>query len=215
MWYALKVLVAHSCPTLWPHGLYSPLSSFVHGILKARILERVVISFSRGSSPSRDPTRVSYVAGRFCTVWATRDTNLEKRTGAPQPPAYPFPPTASVSGAEKIAFECRRERVKGVWWEAWGHRRAPLSTVAELACHWRHHRRLLSGRQTWKAREVLFWSGVGIFLVLLSKSASPGSPQSRSRWLWGAGPCCVAFRECECWGNLQWRSITGPPLPLS
>ena len=42
-------LVAKSCPTLQPHGL-SPQSSSVHGILQARILEWVAISFSRGSS---------------------------------------------------------------------------------------------------------------------------------------------------------------------
>ena len=47
--------------------------SSVHGILQARILEWVVISFSRGSSQGRDWTRVSWIAGRFFTVWATRE----------------------------------------------------------------------------------------------------------------------------------------------
>ena len=41
-------------------------SSFM-GILQARILEWVSISFFRGSSQPRDPTRVSCVAGRFFT----------------------------------------------------------------------------------------------------------------------------------------------------
>ena len=37
--------------SLWPHGLdCSPQGSSVHGILQARILEWVAISFSRGSS---------------------------------------------------------------------------------------------------------------------------------------------------------------------
>jgi len=40
----------------------------VHGILQARILEWVAIPFSRGSSQLRDPTLVSYIAGRFFTV---------------------------------------------------------------------------------------------------------------------------------------------------
>ena len=35
---------------LWPHGLYSPPGSSVHGILQARILEWVAIPFSGGSS---------------------------------------------------------------------------------------------------------------------------------------------------------------------
>ena len=47
--------------------------SFVHGILQARILEWVAIPFSRGSSRPRDPTQVSCIAGRFFTIWATRE----------------------------------------------------------------------------------------------------------------------------------------------
>ena len=54
--YTLKVLVAQSCQTLW--------DCTVHGILQARILEQVAISFSRGSSLPRDQTRVSHVVGR-------------------------------------------------------------------------------------------------------------------------------------------------------
>ena len=38
-----------------------------------RILEWVAYSFSRGSSWSRKWTRVSYMAGRFFTSWATRE----------------------------------------------------------------------------------------------------------------------------------------------
>ena len=37
----------------------------VHGISQARILEWAAISFSRGSSPPREQTRVSCIAGRF------------------------------------------------------------------------------------------------------------------------------------------------------
>ena len=37
----------------------------VCGILQARILEWVGIPFSRGSSPPKDQTQVSYTAGRF------------------------------------------------------------------------------------------------------------------------------------------------------
>ena len=40
-----------------------PTGSSVHGIFQARILEWMVISFSRGSSRPRDPTGVSYVEG--------------------------------------------------------------------------------------------------------------------------------------------------------
>ena len=51
----------------------SPLGSSVHGILQARILEWVTISFSGGSSWPRDRTWVSFTAGRFFTFWATRE----------------------------------------------------------------------------------------------------------------------------------------------
>ena len=43
---------------------YSPPSSSIHGILQARILEWVAVSFSRGSSRPRDGTQVSHIAGR-------------------------------------------------------------------------------------------------------------------------------------------------------
>ena len=49
----------------------SPPSSYVRGILQARILEWVAIPFSRRSSQPRDWIRVSCIAGRFFTVWAT------------------------------------------------------------------------------------------------------------------------------------------------
>ena len=39
---------------------------------KIRILEWVAIAFSRGYSPPRDQTWVSYIAGGFFTIWATK-----------------------------------------------------------------------------------------------------------------------------------------------
>ena len=64
--------VTQSCPTLRPVD-YSPPSSSVHGILQARILEWVAISFSRGSSRPRDWTKVSHIAGRCFNLCATRE----------------------------------------------------------------------------------------------------------------------------------------------
>ena len=52
----------------------SPPGSSIHGIFKARVLEWSAISFSRGSSWPRDPTRVSCIAGRHFTVWASRES---------------------------------------------------------------------------------------------------------------------------------------------
>ena len=47
--------------------------SSVHGIFQARILEWIAISFTRGSSWPRAGTWVSQIAGRFFTIWATRE----------------------------------------------------------------------------------------------------------------------------------------------
>ena len=53
----------------------SPPGSSVHSIFQARILDQIAISFSRGSSPLRDQTRVSCVSciGRLilyhCATW--------------------------------------------------------------------------------------------------------------------------------------------------
>ena len=55
--------------SLWPHGLT------VYGILQARILEWVAFPFSRGSSPPRNQTEVSCIAGRFFTNWTLREAH--------------------------------------------------------------------------------------------------------------------------------------------
>ena len=68
-----RVLVTQTYPTLWNSMDCCPLGSSVHGILQARILEWLAISSSRGSSWPRDWTWVSYIAGRFFTIWATRE----------------------------------------------------------------------------------------------------------------------------------------------
>ena len=56
----VKVKVALSCSAL--------CCSSVHGILQARILEWVAISFSRGSIQPRKGTWVSCIAGRVFTI---------------------------------------------------------------------------------------------------------------------------------------------------
>ena len=51
-----KVKVTQLCPSLCDPMDYSLPGSSVHGILQARTLERVAISFSRGSSLPREQT---------------------------------------------------------------------------------------------------------------------------------------------------------------
>ena len=67
-------LVTHSCPTLCDPTDSSLPGSSVHGILQARIPEWIAVLSSRGSSQPRDQTQVSLIAGRFFTIWATRET---------------------------------------------------------------------------------------------------------------------------------------------
>ena len=66
----VRVLVTQSCLTLCNPVDYSPPGSSIHGILQARILEWVAISFSRGSSQLGDRTRVSCIVGRCFNHWA-------------------------------------------------------------------------------------------------------------------------------------------------
>ena len=57
----------------------NPPGSSVHGIVQARILEWVAISSSRGSSLSRDPTRVSFVsctARQILCHWVTWEVHI-------------------------------------------------------------------------------------------------------------------------------------------
>ena len=68
-----ECLVIQLCPTLWDPIDYDLPGSSVHGILQARILERVAISTSRESSWPRDWTCVSCIAGRFFTHWIIRE----------------------------------------------------------------------------------------------------------------------------------------------
>ena len=57
-----------SCPVMSnscdPMDCSTPSSS-VHGVLQARILEWVTISFSRGSFQPKDQTQVFFIVGRF------------------------------------------------------------------------------------------------------------------------------------------------------
>ena len=57
---------AQSCLTLWDPMDGSPPGSSVYGIFQVRILERVAISFSKGSFWPRDRTHISWVS---CTGW--------------------------------------------------------------------------------------------------------------------------------------------------
>ena len=70
--------VIQSCPTLFNPMDCSLPGSSVHRIFQSRVLAWVAISFSRGSSWSRDQTQVSHIAGSRFTVWATWEAPYQK-----------------------------------------------------------------------------------------------------------------------------------------
>ena len=77
----VEVLVTQSCTTFCDPMDCSLPGFTIHGILQARILEWVAIPFSRGSSQPRDQTWVSWIAGRFFTIWATREAHQDRLKG--------------------------------------------------------------------------------------------------------------------------------------
>ena len=85
----------------------SPPGSFVHGILQARTLEWVAISFFWGSSPSKDQIHVSYiscVSSQILDHWATCLVDFMKihwrRDSLPTPVFSGFP--CGSAGKESI-----------------------------------------------------------------------------------------------------------------
>ena len=69
-------LVAKKCPTLCDSMDCSLPGSSVHGISQARILEKVAISFLRGSSWPRDQTHISCIGRQFPYHWACREAGF-------------------------------------------------------------------------------------------------------------------------------------------
>ena len=114
----VKVLVAQLCQTLCNPIDCSPLGVSVHGVLQARILEWVAISFSRGSSWPRDRTQVSCIIGRIFTVCATRKA-LERV-------AIPFSRISSWS-RDGTCISCIAGRLYCL-----SHQGSPLETCAYI-----------------------------------------------------------------------------------
>ena len=117
----VEMLVGHWCPTLCdPMAGILPGSS-VHGILQASILEWVANPFSRGSSWTRDWIRVSWTAGGFFTIWATREaqkissqSNLKHTTPESTISAYSSCILKSLPTCDK-AFLSRANLVPWEW----------------------------------------------------------------------------------------------------
>ena len=97
----------------------SPTGSSVHGILQARVLEWVAISFSRGSSRPRDRTCISHIVGRCFTIWATKEVLGVKVRGRLQAIMSLAPPRSLHFGIPlgwEVCVHLREDpRVGQVW----------------------------------------------------------------------------------------------------
>ena len=72
-----EVFIIQSCLALCDPMDWGSADSSVPGILQARILEHVAISFSRRTSQPRDKTQISCIT-RLFTIWATREAHTNK-----------------------------------------------------------------------------------------------------------------------------------------
>ena len=81
--------VAQSCPTLCNAMDYSLPGFSLYGILQARVLEWVAISFPRGSSWPTDWTWVSHIPGRCFNLWATREALKKPQRSSKEAPTPP------------------------------------------------------------------------------------------------------------------------------
>ena len=71
--YIIVCLVTQSSWTLCNPMTVAHQALLSMGLLQARILEWIAMSSSIGFSQPRDQTQVSWIAGGFFTVWATRE----------------------------------------------------------------------------------------------------------------------------------------------
>ena len=110
--------VVKSCLTLCDPVDYSSPGSSAHGISQARILEWVAISFSRGSSWSREWTHISCLAGGFFTTEAPRKlmeyySAMQRRKACPSATTWMNLEDMMLSGISKSFTHRTREQNSG------------------------------------------------------------------------------------------------------
>ena len=89
----------------------STSGSSVHGVFKSRILEWVAMPSSRGSSQPRDQTQVSWIVGRFFTVW-TRGKPRNTGVGVLSLPESSRPRVSCIAGRFFTSWATREAQ----WW---------------------------------------------------------------------------------------------------
>ena len=128
--------------SVWPMDC-SPPSSSVHGILQARILEWVAISYCWGSSQPRDRTCVSCLADRFFTTSTTWEAHAAAAAAAKSLQLCPTlcdpiggsPPGSTVPGVlQARTLEWVAISFSNAW--KWKVKVKLLSRVQRLATPW-------------------------------------------------------------------------------
>ena len=195
-----------SCPTLCdPMDCTLPGFS-IHGILQARILEWVAISFSRGSSPPRDRTWVSRIAGRCFTVWAAREAIFSLLlTKFAFQIFLPFLLLLSVG----------EESCVGLWpWIAkYGQLCLSLCNPVDS-----NHQAPLSMRflrqGDWSGLSFptpghLPYPGIELCLLHLLRGQADLCHLGSPYWQWGALCCCVSFLGPQWHSIMSWVATMG------
>ena len=124
-----KELLAQSYPALCDPMDCSLPGSSVHGILQARILEWVAISSFRGSSRPRDQTQVSCIAGRFFTIWATKEAEEDKCNSNLKNSTRGF--SLQPSGFPNWYFQYLTSAQNSWWRNEWFHRHLKWTSSEE------------------------------------------------------------------------------------
>ena len=144
----------------------SPPGSSVHGIPQGRTLGWVVISFSRGSSPSKDQNHVSCVAGGFFTISHLASPQLS-------PDLLSFPPAYCTvrhhrSGPRQspLSLSCLPWRCFPAPWTMLSKLSQPLSSPLTCQQHLQPKLNLPSLSQTSTSSYSIFVNGSFIFSVV-------------------------------------------------
>ena len=124
-------LLQSSCLTLCDPLNCSPLGSSVHGILQARTLEWVAVSFSRGSSQSRDQTCIYY---KISLVAQTVKRLLTMQETRVQSLGWEDPLEKEMATHSSILPHGRRSLVA---YSPWGHKGS--NTTERLYFHFHFH----------------------------------------------------------------------------
>ena len=172
----------------------SPPGSSIHGISQTRIMEWATISFSRRSSPLRDQTHISCIAGRFFTSWATTQLSVCWYIGFPRPWPYTsssddfvrcLPDTFTQISSRHLNIICPRENSLGFH---------PISAAANLFLP-KFSSSVMVPQGSWKDLGVILDSSISFSHIPSSNKSRPLCVHSTS-WICPLPPIWL-FLYCD------------------